>query len=77
MTNRQWLESLSEFQLAAFHTTGIPVRMINFHTQPFPIDVWTIAHQYIDSVLGINTWLNEPQEYCLCYEEDNRNGCND
>ena len=76
MTNRQWLESLSDFQLAAFLTTGIPVRMINFHTQSFPIDVWTIAHQYTDSVLGINTWLNEPQEYCL-YEEDNRNGCND
>lgn len=63
LTNRQWLESLTDKQLAEFLTRGILVRNDHFGSTIFPINIHQIAGNYMDSVLGIEKWLKMPQTY--------------
>ena len=65
MTNRQWLESLTNRQLAEFLTHGIMVRSLNYHTDAFRVSIHDIARQYTSSTLGIELWLSATQEYAL------------
>lgn len=64
ITNRQWLESLTDKQLAEFFTHGIMVK--NKHhlgCVPFPISIHQMAGGYMQSTLGIEKWLSMPQDY--------------
>ena len=63
MTNREWLESLTDKQLADFFTHGIVVRTHYIGCSPFPISIHQIAGSYIQSTLGIEKWLSMPQDY--------------
>lgn len=65
MTNRQWLESLTNKQLAKFLTLGITVRSMNYHTDAFTLSIHDVARQYTSSVLGIELWLSATQQYEL------------
>mgnify|MGYP003299056539 CR=1 FL=1 len=62
-TNRQWLSEMNDRTLAEFLTCGIEVRMVNFHTDSFCINIRDIASQYTSSALGIELWLSAPKQY--------------
>lgn len=64
-TNRQWLKSLTDKQLAEFFTHGIMVRNNYLGCIPFPISIHQIAGSYMQSTLGIEKWLSMPQDYIV------------
>ena len=63
MTNREWLESLTDKQLSEFFTHGIMVRTHYIGCLPFPISIHQISGSYMQSTLGIEKWLSMPQDY--------------
>lgn len=63
ITNRQWLESLTDKQLVEFFTHGIMVRTHYHDCPPFLINIHKIASNYVQSTLGIEKWLSMPQDY--------------
>ena len=63
ITNRQWLESLTDKQLVEFLTHGIMVRTHYHGCPPFLISIHKIASSYVQSTLGIEKWLSMPQDY--------------
>ena len=68
MTNREWLMSLSDKQLAEFCTFGISVHDLWFDSNDkissdCIINVKDIAGRYIDSIIGLEKWLQSPQEF--------------
>ena len=65
MTNREWLMSLTNKQLAEFLTFGIMVRNLNYHTDAFRVSIHDIARQYTSSTLGVELWLSATQEYMI------------
>jgi hypothetical protein len=67
-TNRQWLESLTDKQLAEFFTLGLQVRSLRYHTEPFLISIVQIAMGYTASIAGIEVWLSMPQDYIVAEE---------
>ena len=62
-TNRQWLSEMDDRTFAEFLTHGIMVRMVNFHTDPFPLRIHDIAMQATSSAYYVETWLSAPQQY--------------
>lgn len=69
MTNREWLMSLSNKQLAEFCTYGIHVRYLCVNENnkiicpECIINVKDIARRYTNSVIGLESWLQSPQEF--------------
>lgn len=63
ITNRQWLESLTNKQLAEFFTFGLSVRSVHYIGEPFIISITQIAMRYTASISGIEKWLSESQYY--------------
>jgi len=64
ITNREWLESLTDKQLAQFLTNGL--RVVSAHYMgdyPFYINIVSLASKYTQSELGIEKWLSMPQDY--------------
>ena len=69
LTNRQWLESLTDNQLAAFLTTGLYVRPAHYAgTYATYINIREVAAQYTQSQLGIEKWLSMPQDFVIVEE---------
>jgi hypothetical protein len=69
-TNRQWLEALTDKQLAEFFTCGLQVTTAHYLGMlPFLIDMRSIADSYTQSTLGIEKWLSMPQDYEVVEEE--------
>lgn len=62
-TNRQWLESLTDKQLAEFLTSGLLVRSIHYIGEPFIISISQIARRYTSSTVCIEKWLSQLQDY--------------
>lgn len=72
-TNRQWLESLSNKQLAEFLTCGLYVHDLYEIQGNLPegevcvrdrvINVDAIKRRYTQSHTGVEQWLNSPQEF--------------
>lgn len=62
-TNREWLMSLTDKQLAEFFTTGLYVKSNHYIGTPFMISISDIARRYTTSVSGIEKWLSMPQDY--------------
>lgn len=66
MTNREWIESLTDRQLAEFYTHGL---MVNFNTTEqhdimnFPITIQQLTGSYMQSASGLEKWLSESQMY--------------
>lgn len=66
MTNRQWLESLTDNQLAAFLTNGLYVFSAHYiRDYAEYISIRQIASNYTQSQLGIEKWLSMPQDYIV------------
>ena len=63
LTNRQWLETLTDEQLAKFLTVGLRVKSMHYIDFPFDISISDIARQYTSSVSGIEKWLERPRDY--------------
>lgn len=62
-TNRQWLESLTDKQLALFLTLGLLVMSNHYSSEPFMMSIIRISMNYSASVAGIERWLSMPQDY--------------
>lgn len=69
-TNRDWLESLSDEDLAAFYTHGV---LIESYSQ-CPINLHQIVGNFMSSELGIKEWLSKPCIYLMEREEENNEG---
>ena len=66
MTNREWMQSLTDKELAYFLTLGLPVKDIRFKLDGygmFPISINTISPRSISSHLGVEEWLKQEQEF--------------
>jgi hypothetical protein len=71
-TNRQWLESLTDQQLAEFFTHGLIVTTAHYEgVLPHPISIHQIAGSYMHSTLGVERWLSMPQDYEVVEEINN------
>ena len=68
MTNRQWLESLTNNQLAAFLSYGILVEGAQVKTLPFVINLNIVAGRYTHTELGLREWFEHPQEFVIVEE---------
>lgn len=64
-TNREWLESLSDDDLAAFYTQGLLIERYS----PFPINIHQTIGSFTSSQQGIKEWLSKP---CLYLMEEER-----
>lgn len=64
-TNREWLFGLDDRTLAEFLTHGIMVRMVDFHTDAFPLRIHDISMRYTASSYGVEKWLSDKQQYEL------------
>ena len=70
MTNREWLESLTDNQLAAFLTAGLFVTSAHYSGGVhFPANIRMLASSYTQSQLGIEKWLSMPQDYEIAEEK--------
>lgn len=72
MTNRDWLKSLTNKQLAEFLTCGLYVHDLNEIYNNLPeimcnqnriVSLKAITMRYIQSHTGVEQWLNSPQEF--------------
>lgn len=63
MTNRAWLSKLSDKQLAAFLTTGLPGTLVKLPLHYGGISINQILRRNIDSVEAVYNWLKEDQEF--------------
>ena len=68
-TNREWLESLTDKQLADFFTHGLMVTSAHYiGVTPCYISIHDITGNYMLSTLGIEKWLSMPQDYIVVEE---------
>lgn len=58
-TNREWLESLSDDDLAAFYTLGVPLKDNSY------ISLYKVAMSFTSSQQGIKEWLSKPCLYLM------------
>ena len=58
-TNREWLEFLSDEDLASFYTLGIPLKDGSY------INLYRVAMGYTSSQQGIKEWLSKPCKYLM------------
>lgn len=66
ITNREWLKSLTDKQLAQFLMYGLKVVSAHYMGDyPFYINITCVASQYTQSTLGIEKWLSMPQDYIV------------
>ena len=63
MTNKEWLGTLNEVELAEFLTYGLLVKNTQYESIPFHINIVEISRRYISSFAGIYDWLSEEQEF--------------
>ena len=66
MTNREWMQSLTDEELANFLTDGLPVKDNRFRLAGYGMflsSINTISSRYTSSHLGIEEWLKQEQEF--------------
>lgn len=66
MTNREWMQSLTDEELANFLTQGLPlkdIRIIIEGYDMFVASIHAVSYRYISSHLGIEEWLKQEQEF--------------
>lgn len=75
-TNRQWLESLTDKELAEFLTCGLYVHSLYSYEGNVPtsldyvVTLRMVTGRYTQSHLGLAEWLQSKQEYEVIREED-------
>ncbi len=65
-TNREWLESLSDEDLATFYTHGVLIEKYS----PCPINIHQIIGSFTSSEQGVKEWLSKPCAYLMEVEEE-------
>lgn len=60
-TNREWLESLSNEDLAAFNTHGVLIERYS----PYPINIHQIIGSFMASEQGVKEWLSQPCRFLM------------
>lgn len=60
-TNREWMESLSDEDLATFYTQGLLIE----NYSPYPINIHQIIGSFMASQQGIKEWLSKPCVYLM------------
>ena len=60
-TNREWLESLSDEDLASFYTAGLIIEKYS----PYPINIHKIIGSFMASHQGVYEWLSQPCVYLM------------
>ncbi len=68
MTNREWLQSLSDQELAGFLTNGLSVTSTRWGGTPYYMSIGQVTAQYTMSRLGITEWLSREQEFEVARE---------
>ena len=68
-TNREWLESLSDEDLAAFYTHGVLIERYS----PFPVNLHQIVGNFVASEQGVKEWLSQPCRYLMEVDTDAEN----
>lgn len=68
-TNREWMEGLSDEDLAAFYTHGLIIEKYS----PFPINIHQIIGNFMSSQSGIKEWLSEPCKFLMEISTDAEN----
>lgn len=69
MTNREWLQGLSDEELARFLTEGLLVTSTRWDGTPYFMNIRQIANNYMLSVFGIKEWLSKEQEFEVARED--------
>lgn len=62
-TNREWIESLSDEDLAAFYTLGVLLKDNSY------INLYKIVMSFTSSQQGIKEWLSQPCLYLMETEQ--------
>ena len=68
MTNREWMNTLTDEQLSKFLTDGLLLHhkqldaIDNVYTADFFTSISFVYRRYIHSQKGLEQWLSEPQE---------------
>lgn len=66
MTNREWMKTLTDEQLANFMTIGLCVRIKDYPNKiSFCTDITSLGRRYTQTTLGVAAWLSEDQEFEL------------
>lgn len=60
MTNREWLNTLTDEQLANFLTVGLYVRYKSMPDIPIMFSIKSLTYQYVQSTIGLTEWLSQP-----------------
>lgn len=60
-TNREWLESCPDSDLAKFYTSGL---LIEKYSQ-YPVNLQQIIGNFVSSEIGIEEWLSQPCRYLM------------
>ena len=69
LTNRQWLESLTNSQLAAFLTDGLYMTSAHYlGAYATYVNIRQVASNYTQPQLGIEKWLSMPQDFVIVEE---------
>ena len=69
LTNREWMNTLTDEQLSQFLTDGLLLHhklfdaIGNMYTTDFVTSISSVYRRYIDSPKGLEKWLSEPQEF--------------
>lgn len=68
MTNREWLATLSDKELALFLTTGVPIIAVE-HGRcaqlQCTLSISDLKWRFAQSTTGIEQWFNSPQEFII------------
>lgn len=60
MTNREWLNTLTDEQLANFLTFGLYVKYKSMPDIPIMFSIKSLTYQYVQSTTGLTEWLSQP-----------------
>ena len=68
MTNREWLATLSDKELALFLTTGVPIIPTERDRCTYlqcTLAISDLKWRFIQSTTGVEQWLSSPQEFVI------------
>ena len=60
MTNREWLNTLTDEQFANFLTFGLYVKYKSIPDMPTMFSIKNVTYQYAQSIIGLTEWLSQP-----------------
>lgn len=65
MTNREWINTLTNKEQAEFYTTGLVVTPVGSYDIVCIVSISKIAKRYAQSTIGVEEWLAAEQEFVV------------